>query len=117
MPVYALNGAAALVIMLLAFALLEEDGVMLCIALGAAAISLAVTTAAIWGGVEVSAIWHPRVAALPRLSASASRGTRRTITLPATRSAARGQGQTRRGTYPQETAPMHRLGAVTRLAR
>lgn len=48
MPVYALNGAAALVIMLLAFALLEEDGVMLCIALGAAAISLAVTTAAIW---------------------------------------------------------------------
>jgi hypothetical protein len=47
----------ALVIMLLAFAFLEEDGVMLCIALGAAVISLAVTAAAIWGAIEVGAIW------------------------------------------------------------
>ena len=47
----------ALVIMLLAFAYLEEDGVMLSIALGAAVLSLAVTAAAIWGAVEVSATW------------------------------------------------------------
>lgn len=47
----------ALVIMLLAFAFLEEDGVMLCIALAAAVISLVITAAAIWGAIEVSAIW------------------------------------------------------------
>ncbi len=43
----------ALVIMLLAFAFLEEDGILLSIALLLAAISLAVTIAAIWGAVEV----------------------------------------------------------------
>lgn len=47
----------ALVIMLLAFAFLEQDGMLLCIALGAAVISLAITAAAIWGAVEFTAIW------------------------------------------------------------
>jgi hypothetical protein len=47
----------ALVIALLAFAFLEEDGVLLCIALAAAIASLAITTAAIWGTAEVTAIW------------------------------------------------------------
>jgi hypothetical protein len=42
----------ALVIMLLALAYLEEDGVALLIALGAALISLAITTATVWGTVE-----------------------------------------------------------------
>lgn len=42
-----------LVIMLLAFAFLEEDGVLLCIALAAAAISLAITAVAVWGTIEV----------------------------------------------------------------
>lgn len=51
------NYMPALAIILLAFAFLEEDGVMLCIALGAAVVSLAVTIAAIWGAVEVSTIW------------------------------------------------------------
>lgn len=46
-----------LVIVLLAFAFLEEDGVLLCIALVAAMASLAITAAAIWGTVEVTAIW------------------------------------------------------------
>ena len=40
------------VIMLLAFAFLEEDGLLLCIALAAAAMSLAVTAAAVWGTIE-----------------------------------------------------------------
>jgi hypothetical protein len=41
-----------LVIMLLAFAYLEEDGVLLAIGMVAAALSLAVTAAAVWGMVE-----------------------------------------------------------------
>lgn len=45
----------ALVIMLLAFAYLEEDGILLCLALTAAAISLAITAAAVWGAIEVGA--------------------------------------------------------------
>ena len=44
-----------LVIVLLAFAFLEEDGVLLCIALAAALASLAITAAAVWGAVEVAA--------------------------------------------------------------
>jgi hypothetical protein len=40
------------VIMLLAFAFLEEDGALLCVALAAAAISFALTAAAVWGTVE-----------------------------------------------------------------
>ncbi len=43
--------APALVIMLLAFAFLEEDGVLLLLALVAAALSLAITTAVVWGTV------------------------------------------------------------------
>jgi hypothetical protein len=39
----------ALVIMLLALAFLEEDGVLLCIALAAAMVSLSITAAAVWG--------------------------------------------------------------------
>ena len=46
-----------LAIMLLAFAYLEEDGILLCIALVAAMASLAITGAAIWGTIEVSASW------------------------------------------------------------
>lgn len=42
----------ALVVMLLAFAWLEEDGVLLALALGAALVSIAVTAAAVWGSVE-----------------------------------------------------------------
>ena len=41
-----------LVIMLLAFAFLEEDGVLLCLALVAAVISLSVMVAAVWGTIE-----------------------------------------------------------------
>lgn len=40
------------VIILLAFAFLEEDGVLLAIALSASAISIAVTVAVIWGTIE-----------------------------------------------------------------
>jgi hypothetical protein len=46
-----------LAIMLLAFAYLEEDGILLCVALVAAMASLAITGAAVWGTIEVSAIW------------------------------------------------------------
>lgn len=42
----------ALVIMLLAVAYLEEDGVALLLALGAALVSLALTGVAVWGAVE-----------------------------------------------------------------
>ncbi len=42
-----------LVIMLLAFAFLEEDGILLCLALLSAVVSLAITVAAVWGTVEV----------------------------------------------------------------
>jgi hypothetical protein len=44
----------SLVIMLLAFAFLERDGVLLCIALVGAAISVAFTVATVWGTIEVS---------------------------------------------------------------
>jgi hypothetical protein len=55
-PVPLSNIIPALVIMLLAFSLLEEDGVLLAIALTAAMTSLAITGAAIWGTIEVSGI-------------------------------------------------------------
>jgi hypothetical protein len=44
----------ALVIMLLAFAFLEEDGVLLCVGLATAVISLCITIAAAWGTIEAS---------------------------------------------------------------
>jgi hypothetical protein len=48
----------AFVIMLLAFAFLEEDGVLLCLALAAATISLFVTIAAVWGTIEGSLLLY-----------------------------------------------------------
>jgi hypothetical protein len=42
----------ALVIVLLAFAFLEEDGALLCVGLAAAAISLAISAATVWGTIE-----------------------------------------------------------------
>jgi hypothetical protein len=42
----------ALVVMLLAFAFLEQDGLLLAIALTAALVSMAITAAAIWGTIE-----------------------------------------------------------------
>jgi hypothetical protein len=42
----------ATLIMLLAFAWLEEDGVLLALALGGALVSIAATAAAVWGSVE-----------------------------------------------------------------
>jgi hypothetical protein len=44
----------AVVVMLLAFAFLEEDGVLLSVALAAAVISLSITIAAAWGTIEAS---------------------------------------------------------------
>jgi hypothetical protein len=44
----------ALVIMLLALAYLEEDGVLLCVALAAALVSLAITGATVWAGIKVT---------------------------------------------------------------
>lgn len=44
----------ALVIVLLALAYLEEDGVLLCVALGAAVVSLAITGATVWAGIKVT---------------------------------------------------------------
>jgi hypothetical protein len=44
----------ALVIVLLALAYLEEDGVLLCAALGSAVLSLAITGLTIWAGVRVT---------------------------------------------------------------
>jgi hypothetical protein len=44
----------ALVILLLSFAYLEEDGVLLCISLGAAFISLTITAATIWGAIRTA---------------------------------------------------------------
>ena len=55
-PVPLSNIIPALVIMLLAFSLLEKDGVLLVIALSAALVSLAITAATIWGAIEVSPI-------------------------------------------------------------
>jgi hypothetical protein len=50
----------AIIIMLLALAYLEEDGIVLLIALAAAVVSLAVTAAALWGVVE-TANWLDRL--------------------------------------------------------
>ena len=44
----------ALVIMVLALAYLEEDGVLLCVALAAAAASLTITAATVWAGIKVT---------------------------------------------------------------
>ena len=55
-PVPLSNIIPALVIMLLAFSLLEDDGILLVIALTTALVSLAITVAAIWGTIEVSAL-------------------------------------------------------------
>ena len=46
----------ALVILLLSFAYLEEDGVLLCISLGAAFISIAITAATIWGAIRTAGL-------------------------------------------------------------
>lgn len=53
-PIPFSNVIPVLVIMLLALAFLEEDGVLLCIGLIAAVISLAITIAAVWGAIEAS---------------------------------------------------------------
>jgi len=50
----------AMIIMLLALAYLEEDGIVLLIALAAAMVSLVVTAAALWGAVE-TANWLDRL--------------------------------------------------------
>ena len=55
-PVPLSNILPALVVMLLAFSLLEGDGALLAVALASAMISLAITAAAIWGAVEVGAL-------------------------------------------------------------
>lgn len=55
-PVPLSNIIPTLVIILLAFSLLEKDDVLLVIALSAELVSLAITAAAIWGTIEVSAI-------------------------------------------------------------
>jgi hypothetical protein len=44
--------------MLIAFAFLEEDGLLLCIALAVALMSLAITAVAIWGAIEASTQWQ-----------------------------------------------------------
>jgi hypothetical protein len=44
----------AVCLMLLAFAFLEEDGILLCVALMAAFVSLGITTAAAWSVIEVT---------------------------------------------------------------
>ena len=49
----------ALVIMLLSLAYLEEDGVMLCVALAAALVSLAITAATVWAGIKVTDLLTP----------------------------------------------------------
>ena len=43
----------ALVVALLSLAYLEEDGVLLCVALAAAALSLAITAMTVWAGIRV----------------------------------------------------------------
>lgn len=43
----------AIVVMLLSLAYLEEDGLLLCVALAAALLSLAITAATVWAGIEV----------------------------------------------------------------
>ena len=45
------------VTMLIAFAFLEEDGLLLCVALAAALMSFAITGVAIWGAIEAGALW------------------------------------------------------------
>jgi len=52
MPIPLSNIIPALVIMLLAFAFLEEDGIVLCIALLAAVVSLSIAGATVWATVR-----------------------------------------------------------------
>jgi len=44
----------ALVIMLISFAYLEEDGALLCISLGAALVSLGITSATVWATIRAT---------------------------------------------------------------
>ena len=53
----------ALVIMLLALAYLEEDGVLLALGLAAAVVSLAITGATVWAGIRVTDWLAPRFGA------------------------------------------------------
>jgi hypothetical protein len=46
----------ALVVMLISFAYLEEDGVLLCISLAAALVSLAITSATVWAAVRATGL-------------------------------------------------------------
>jgi hypothetical protein len=46
----------ALVIMLISFAYLEEDGALLCISLGAALVSLAITSATVWATIRATGL-------------------------------------------------------------
>jgi hypothetical protein len=46
----------ALVVMLISFAYLEEDGVLLCISLAAALVSLAITAATVWAAVRATGL-------------------------------------------------------------
>jgi len=56
-PIPSSQVVPVLVIMLIAFAFLEEDGVLLGIALVAATFSVAITAAAIWGTLEASLLF------------------------------------------------------------
>jgi hypothetical protein len=49
----------ALVIMLLSLAYLEEDGVLLCIGLAAALVSLAITGVTVWAGIRATNLLEP----------------------------------------------------------
>jgi hypothetical protein len=49
----------ALVIILVSFAYLEEDGVLLCVSLAAAIVSLSITAATIWAAVRVTDLLTP----------------------------------------------------------
>jgi hypothetical protein len=56
-PVPLSNVAPALIVMLISFAYLEEDGVLLCGSLLGAVVVLSITSAAIWQAVVVSGRW------------------------------------------------------------
>jgi len=49
----------ALVVMLISLAYLEEDGVLLCIALAAAVVSLAITAVTVWAGIKATNLLGP----------------------------------------------------------
>ena len=51
-PVPFSNVVPALIIVLLAFAYLEDDGVLLCVALVAATVALAMAAAIVWGTIK-----------------------------------------------------------------